>query len=143
METFIKPLEWTEEEPNWFEASAVGFGFGYAVRLTDRGTVRVRFGRGVWESFDGSIEQAQNAAQADYSSRILSALDPAFLLRVEALEAGSAQAFIDFAGDVLAEHMVLTEHKRELGKALMRSLVSRWNAARRDARTTQEATNEE
>lgn len=74
MEVKIKPLEWSVEEENWYSAAAHKFPYGYDVRITDSGNVRVRFGHLLWRLFDGSVEEAKSAAQADYEDRIRSAL---------------------------------------------------------------------
>lgn len=68
-----KPLKWDETEENWHTAATV-FNYGYEVRKTDRGAIRLRIGNGRFEDFDGSFEQAKAACQADFEARISSAL---------------------------------------------------------------------
>jgi hypothetical protein len=70
----VKALEWVEHETNWWSADPKGLGFGYAVRLTDRGTTRIRMPAQHWDIFEGTVAEAKAAAQADYDRRILSAL---------------------------------------------------------------------
>jgi len=73
----VKALEWTEEEDGWWTVLPIT-GLPYEVRVTDRGTVRVRNpDEGGWSPFDGTADEAKAAAQADYERRILSALEPA------------------------------------------------------------------
>jgi hypothetical protein len=69
----IKPLEWTEEEPEWWGARAIGFT--YEVRQA-RASVRIRWPRQPnFEVFDGDIEAAKRAAQADFEAAVLSVLE--------------------------------------------------------------------
>lgn len=72
----IKPLEWNEEtsEPGWWMAESRGLFLGYEVRTNSRGVVRVRFPGKTWETFEGDVEAAKAAAQADYEARIRSEL---------------------------------------------------------------------
>jgi hypothetical protein len=81
---YIKPLEW-----NPFDAETP---FGYAYRIYEEHG----FDRKCWSinlvdgRFD-SIKEARAAAQADYAARIASALSPAFIERIAALEAENAR----------------------------------------------------
>lgn len=69
----VKELVWEEEEADWFSASTV-FGIGYEARKTDRGAVRIRIGRGGWESFDGALEAAMAHAQSHFEAAIRSSI---------------------------------------------------------------------
>lgn len=72
----VKALVWEEDEPGWWcaQPAAMIGGFGYEVRITDSGNVRARRGRDDWAAFEGTLEQAKAAAQADFNQRILSAI---------------------------------------------------------------------
>ena len=74
-----KPLEWVWVDDDHYAARALGLG--YEVRKSQiRDSVRVRFAAGPfseWQDFDGGIEAAKSAAFADYSARIMSAIEPA------------------------------------------------------------------
>lgn len=70
----VKPLQWEAEEENWQTASTP-FGYGYEVRKTDRGTIRLRIGlAGPFKDFPGSFDEAKAAAQEDFAARIASVL---------------------------------------------------------------------
>jgi hypothetical protein len=70
----IKPLEWEETDERWWGAQPF-HGFCYEIRVTDRGDTRVRWPEnGGWTVFDGNLDAAKAAMQADYEARILSAL---------------------------------------------------------------------
>lgn len=71
----VKPLEWKEPEPNWWEAYSQTLRLGYEVSLRRDGTIRTRSnGDEKFQIFNGSIDEAKAAAQADYEQRILSVL---------------------------------------------------------------------
>lgn len=74
----VKGLEWWAVEPNWWVAqpSVMIGGSGYEVRITDSGKVRARRGSEDWFQFDGTADEAKAHWQANYESRILSALYP-------------------------------------------------------------------
>lgn len=67
----VKPLTWELVDDDWWGAETV-VGV-YEVRQA-RASVRVRFCEGGMIPFDGTIEAAKAAAQADYETRIRSAL---------------------------------------------------------------------
>ena len=73
----VKPLEWEEDELNWWTAQppCMIAGGGYEVRITDGSNkVRTRCGREDWFYFDGTADEAKKHWQADYEQRIRSAL---------------------------------------------------------------------
>lgn len=79
----VVQLEWNEEEhePNWWTAWHADARLGYEVRATHRGKVRRRIIGENWTDFDGDIDEAKSAAQADFERRIRSALVPSSLLK--------------------------------------------------------------
>ena len=70
----IKPLDWVEEEPNWWVANPPTMGFGYEVRITDSGKVRTRRATEYWLYYHGSADEAKAAAHDDFSWRIIACL---------------------------------------------------------------------
>lgn len=74
----IKALEWEEEpnEPGWWTATVEPLRLFYEVRVNGRGKTRAILPGEFWKPFDGDIEAAKAAAQADYETRIRSALHP-------------------------------------------------------------------
>lgn len=71
--TRVKQLDWTLVDDDWWGAeSTVGC---YEVRQA-RASVRVRFDTGKMEPFEGTIDEAKAAFQADFERRILAALQP-------------------------------------------------------------------
>jgi hypothetical protein len=76
-EVVVRKLEWELEERNWWVAAPDAFHrrLGYEVRQTDSGNVRVRTCNEPFRDFDGTVEEAKAAAQADYERRILSSLE--------------------------------------------------------------------
>jgi hypothetical protein len=72
----VKPLEWEESDERWWGAMPI-HGLRYEVCVTDRGSVRVRWPEsGGWEDFDGDLDVAKAAAQANFEARIRSCLLP-------------------------------------------------------------------
>ncbi|RUW04070.1 MAG: hypothetical protein E5X94_00480 [Mesorhizobium sp.] len=70
----VKPLEWDETDERWWGATPI-YGLVYEVRLTDRGTTRVRWPEnGGWDEFDGDLDSAKAAAQADFDKRVRAVL---------------------------------------------------------------------
>jgi hypothetical protein len=74
----IKALIWEREESDWWVAQPSGMGFGYEVRITDAGRVRVRRGTDGWSYFEGTDIEAKAAFQADFENLILSFVDPSY-----------------------------------------------------------------
>jgi hypothetical protein len=71
----VKPLEWVEDEQDWWSATAFSYLAGYETWATPRGVVRWRRpGQAKFELFDGTLDEAKAAAQRDYEARILSCL---------------------------------------------------------------------
>lgn len=68
----VKALTWEREEADWWVAQPSGMGFGYEVRITDSGRIRVRRGTSNWAYFDGTADEAKAAFQADFDRLILS-----------------------------------------------------------------------
>jgi hypothetical protein len=71
----VKQLEWIEYEENWFAAGIPELRFGYEVRETQRGGVRMRMPMENFEAFNGTLEEAKAAAQADFERRIRSVIE--------------------------------------------------------------------
>lgn len=71
----VKALIWEREESDWWVAQPSGMGFGYEVRITDAGRVRVRRGNANWAYFEGTADEAKAAFQADFYSLIMSFID--------------------------------------------------------------------
>lgn len=73
----VRELAWELVDDDHYAAR--GLGLGYEVRKSQiLDSVRVRFAGGMfseWQDFDGDIEAAKSAAQADYTARIMSALE--------------------------------------------------------------------
>lgn len=104
----VKPLEWDKDVETWVDrkdrdnpierpagtfwtaiarplATTYQILFAQDERTENANTLYGLYIGHLVGEFD-TLEAAQAAAQADYSARILSALDPAFLARIEALE---------------------------------------------------------
>ncbi len=104
MDIKIKKMEWATEEPNWYSASAHEFPYGYEVRVTDSGNVRVRFGHKSWCSFQGSVDEAKAAAQADYEARIRAALSAQVQDVAEAVVAlKEAEPYVELCHSLIAQ----------------------------------------
>lgn len=72
----VKPLEWEQPEPDWWDVYDRALQIGYAVNQRRDGSVRLRVpGETSFAIFAGSVEEAKAAAQADFEQRIRSALD--------------------------------------------------------------------
>jgi len=70
----VKALDWDETDERWWGAQPF-HGFCYEIRVTDRGGTRVRWPEsGGWISFDGDLDAAKAAFQADFEARIRSCL---------------------------------------------------------------------
>jgi hypothetical protein len=80
----VRELEWTETRHKvWSAPTSIG---NYQIYTYRSGAVDLTFGEKQLCGECGSIGAAKSAAQADYASRIASALSPAFLERIAALE---------------------------------------------------------
>ena len=68
----IMDLPWVcQEKDTWWEASVPWMDSAYAVRVTDRGMVRLRVGYSSgFVPFDGTVEQAQQRAQEHFNEII-------------------------------------------------------------------------
>lgn len=68
----IMDLPWVcQEKATWWEASVPWMDSAYAVRVTDRGQVRLRVGYSSgFVPFDGTVEQAQQRAQEHFNEII-------------------------------------------------------------------------
>jgi hypothetical protein len=82
----VKRLEWDMTEENWHTATTP-FNFGYEVRVTDRGAVRWRCGSRPFETFEGTLSEAKAACQADFETRIRSALTHSTPVEAQTVEA--------------------------------------------------------
>ena len=71
----VKPMEWEYDEEGWYSVQTVCGP--YEARVTDRGAVRIRKPSEAWQAFDGDIDAAFAFLFADYSARIMSAIEPA------------------------------------------------------------------
>ena len=72
----VRPLEWKQPEPDWWEVYDRTLQLGYEVNQRRDGSVRLRVpGETSFAIFAGSVEEAKAAAQADFEQRIRSALD--------------------------------------------------------------------
>lgn len=74
----VRKLEWTAlDDDHW---GVTSLGLSYEIRRSQlTGSVRIRGSRNIHDGFmdfDGTVEEAKAAAQADYERRILSALEP-------------------------------------------------------------------
>lgn len=89
----VKSLVWEIEEDGWWVSAPDAFfrRLGYEVRITDNGGVRARTCNEPFKDFDGTADQAKAAAQADYESRILSAIETTPALVIELSEDAKAQ----------------------------------------------------
>lgn len=74
----VKPLTWEQDEANWWVAQPARMSFGYEVRVTDAGNVRVCRGNADWAYFEGTADEAKAAFQTDFDSLILSFVDPSY-----------------------------------------------------------------
>ena len=73
----VKPLQWREEEPDWWAAAALSWPSGYEAWMTPRGVVRLRMpGESKFSLFEGSLDEAKRAAEDDYESRIRACILP-------------------------------------------------------------------
>lgn len=73
----VKPLQWREEEPDWWAAAALSWPSGYEAWMTPRGVVRLRMpGESKFSLFEGTLDEAKRAAEHDYESRIRLCLLP-------------------------------------------------------------------
>lgn len=82
----VKPLEWLQiSDTQWYANTIYD---PYFVRRLGEEWVWNLYGYPISESATKTLKEAQDAAQSDYESRILSALEPspAFEAMVEALE---------------------------------------------------------
>lgn len=75
----VRGLKWNVIDDDHWGAS--GLGLSYEIRRSQiTGKVRIRGSRNIHDGFmdfDGTVEEAQAAAQADYERRILSAIEAA------------------------------------------------------------------
>lgn len=94
----VKPLEWSKSEPLGLFWRAECAGRSYEVHD------------------DEVAEYKKQQCQADHTARILSALDPAFLARIEALEAENAE---------LRESLRKMHRRAQLGEAATQSFRDR------------------
>lgn len=71
----VRPLEWREEEPDWFSAEAFTFRCGYEAWKAPSGTVRVRMpGDAKFSVFEGTLDEAKAACERDYAARVRACL---------------------------------------------------------------------
>lgn len=71
----VRPLEWREEEPDWFSAEAFTFRCGYEAWKAPSGTVRVRMpGDAKFSVFGGTLDEAKAACERDYVARVRACL---------------------------------------------------------------------
>jgi hypothetical protein len=133
----VKPLEWRELYADqrafpktWHGSSRV---FGTIYPITQMHPSDGFFAVGAKYA---SLENAQGACQSNFAARILSALSPAFLARIEALEA-ALEPFVGSSANAGRDGVKLI-HKKISGLAPIQITVTKdqWYAARRiyDAR---------
>lgn len=113
----VKPLEWHKSRmPSWNDDWHTTAPIIYTVRCADENGWKWSFHGG--QGYERSPEAAKAAAQADYASRIRSALvaTPPAEPVVEALRSEAGTAYCRFIDKMSAPLCLGVEHKLETGK---------------------------